>query len=114
VRAVVPGCETFLDLTEDDLNALSAGISRVLEWYELTGYNSFNLALYSGALNSSRGWRVHLSMITRTAMLPYYRSDAMHMERLHWEAAVDRSPERIAGDLRAHFRAHFAGAGQEG
>jgi len=110
VRAVVPGCETFLDLTEDDLNALSAGISRVLEWYELTGYNSFNLALYSGALNSSRGWRVHLSMITRTAMLPYYRSDAMHMERLHWEAAVDRSPERIADDLRAHF----AGAGQEG
>ena len=103
VRAVVPGCETFLDLTEDDLNALSAGISRVLQWYELTGYNSFNLALYSGPLNASRGWCVHLSMITRTAMLPYYRSDAMHMERLHWEAAVDRAPERIADDLRAHF-----------
>ena len=105
VRAVVSGCETLLDLTEDDLNALSAGISRVLQWYELAGYNSFNLALYSGPLNSSRGWRVHLSMITRTAMLPYYRSDAMHMERLHWEAAVDRAPERIADDLRAHFAA---------
>ena len=105
VRAVVPGCETFLDLTEDDLNALSAGISRVLHWYESIGYNSFNLALYSGPLNSARGWRVHLSMITRTAMLPYYRSDAMHMERLHWEAAVDRLPERIADDLRAHFAA---------
>jgi hypothetical protein len=49
VRAVVSGCETFFDLTEDDLNALAAGISRVLRWYELTGYNSFNLALYSGA-----------------------------------------------------------------
>jgi UDPglucose--hexose-1-phosphate uridylyltransferase len=103
VRAVVPGCETFLDLTEDDLHALAEGISRVLQWYELIGYNSFNLALYSGPVNGSRGWRVHLSMITRTAMLPYYRSDAMHMERLHWEAAVDRSPERIAQDLRAHF-----------
>jgi len=105
VRAVVPNCETFLDLTEDDLNALSAGISRVLRWYELTGYNSFNLALYSGPLSNSQGWRVHLSMITRTAMLPYYRSDAMHMERLHWEAAVDCLPERIADDLRAHFAA---------
>ena len=105
VRAVVPGCETFLDLKEDDLRALSSGISHILQWYELTGYNSFNLALYSGPLNTSRGWRVHLSMITRTAMLPYYRSDAMHMERLHWEAAVDRSPERIADDLRAHFAA---------
>jgi len=105
VQAVVSGCETFLDLTEDDLNALAAGISRVLQWYELTAYNSFNLALYSGPLNGSRGWRVHLSMITRTAMLPYYRSDAMHMERLHWEAAVDRTPERIADDLRTHFAA---------
>ena len=105
VQVVVSDCETFLDLTKEDLNALAAGISRVLHWYELTGYNSFNLALYSGPLNESHGWRVHLSMITRTAMLPYYRSDAMHMERLHWEAAVDRAPERIADDLRAHFAA---------
>ncbi len=105
VWAVVPGCETILDLTPDDLNALSTGISRVLQWYEQAGYNSFNLALYSGPLNNSRGGCVHLSMITRTAMLPYYRSDAMYMERLHWEAAVDRAPERIAEDLRAHFTA---------
>jgi UDPglucose--hexose-1-phosphate uridylyltransferase len=69
VQAVVSGCETFLDLTEDDLNALAMGISRVLQWYESIGYNSFNLALYSGPLNNARGWRVHLSMITRTAML---------------------------------------------
>jgi UDPglucose--hexose-1-phosphate uridylyltransferase len=103
VRAIVPACETLLDLTQDDLNALSAGISRVLQWYESIGYNSFNLALYSGPLNNSHGWRLHLSMITRTAMLPYYRSDAMHMERLHWEAAVDHSPEQIADDLRAYF-----------
>jgi hypothetical protein len=29
----------------------------------------------------------------------------MYMERLHWEAAVDRSPEGIANDLGAHFAA---------
>jgi len=40
-------------------------------------------------------------MVTRTAMLPYYRNDAMHLERLHWEAAVDRTPERIAAELRS-------------
>jgi galactose-1-phosphate uridylyltransferase len=77
----------------------------VLRWYESIGYNSFNLALYSGALKGSSGWRVHLSMITRTAMLPYYRSDAMHLERLHWEAAVDRLPEEIAADLRVYWSA---------
>ncbi len=103
VQAVVSGCETLLDLTDEDLNALSVGISRVLRWYESIGYNSFNLALYSGSLKDSSGWRVHLSMITRTAMLPYYRSDAMHLERLHWEATVDRLPEEIAADLRDFF-----------
>jgi galactose-1-phosphate uridylyltransferase len=105
VQAVVSGCETLLDLTDDNLKALSNGISRVLRWYESIGYNSFNLALYSGALKGSSGWRVHLSMITRTAMLPYYRSDAMHLERLHWEAAVDRLPEEIAADLRVYWSA---------
>ncbi len=105
VQAVVPGCATLLDLSEDDLHSLADGIARILRWYESAGYNSFNLAFYSGPLNASRGSRVHLSMITRTAMLPYYRSDAMHMERLHWEAAVDRAPEGIAGELREHFGA---------
>lgn len=105
VQAVVSGRETLLDLTDDDLNALSTGISGVLRWYESIGYNSFNLAIYSGPLEHSIGWRVHLSIITRTAMLPYYRSDAMHLERLHWEAAVDRPPEGIAADLRAYLAA---------
>jgi len=41
-------------------------------------------------------------MITRTAMLPYYRVTQCH-GRLHWEAAVDRSPERIADDLSRTF-----------
>jgi UDPglucose--hexose-1-phosphate uridylyltransferase len=105
VRAVAPSRETLLDLTEHDLHSLSRGISQVLRWYESIGYNSFNLALYSGMLNDSSGWRVHLAMITRTAMLPYYRSDAMYLERLHWEAAIDRLPEEIAADLRPYFAA---------
>ncbi len=103
VQGIVSARETLLDLTNDDLNALASGISQVLRWYASIGYNSFNLALYSGALQNSSAWRVHLSMITRTAMLPYYRSDSMHLERLHWEAALDRPPEEIAADLRAYF-----------
>jgi UDPglucose--hexose-1-phosphate uridylyltransferase len=105
VQAVVTGRETLLDLTADDVQLLSSGMGRVLRWYESIGYNSFNLALYSGPLRNSQGWRVHLTMITRTAMLPYYRSDAMHLERLHWEAAVDRLPEEIAAELRSYWAA---------
>ena len=48
--------------------------------------------------------RVNLTMVTRTAMTPFYRSDSMHMERLHWEAALDRTPEEVAADVREFFR----------
>jgi UDPglucose--hexose-1-phosphate uridylyltransferase len=103
VRAVVTDCESILDLQNDDFRALAEGTVRVLRFYHKLGYNSFNLALYSGRLSGSPGFRVNLAMITRTAMVPYYRSDAMYLERLHWEAAVDKSPEQLAAELRSSF-----------
>jgi len=103
VRAVVIGRETLLDLDETDVSNIATGISRVLAWYGSISYNSFNLVLYSGPLGGSRGYRVNLAMITRTALVPFYRSDSMYLERLHWEAAVDRAPEEVAKQLRAHL-----------
>lgn len=103
VRAVVRGRETLLQLDDADVAALASGTSRVLQWYRALGYDSFNLALFSGPLEGSQSFRVNLVIVTRTAMLPYYRSDAMHLERLHWEAAVDRAPEIGAAELRIGF-----------
>jgi UDPglucose--hexose-1-phosphate uridylyltransferase len=100
VRAVVRNRETLLQLDDSDVAAVAAGISRVLRWYSALGYNSFNVGLLSGPLDGSASFRVNLVMVTRTAMLPYYRSDSMYLERLHWEAAVDRTPERNAAELR--------------
>jgi len=105
VRAVIAGRATLLDLTADDLGALALGISRVLAWYEASRCDSFNLALYSGPLGEASGFRVNLVMMTRSALAPHYRSDAMYLERLHWEAAVDRAPEALAAELRARFAA---------
>jgi galactose-1-phosphate uridylyltransferase len=103
VRAVVADRETLLDLTDRQRDAVALGISRVLSWYEASGYNSFNLALYSGPLGGSQGSRVNLTMVTRSGLVPNYRSDAMYLERLHWEAAVDRAPEVLAAELRHYF-----------
>jgi galactose-1-phosphate uridylyltransferase len=105
VRAVVSQRETLLDLTGDERGALALGIARVLAWYEASGYDSFNLALHSGALGGAPGFRVNLAMVTRSALVPNYRSDAMYLERLHWEAAVDRLPEALAAELRGRFAA---------
>jgi galactose-1-phosphate uridylyltransferase len=103
VRAVVSQRETLLDLTEGDLDTLALGVSRVLAWYDASACNSFNLALYSGPVGSAEGFRVNLVMMTRSALAPHYRSDAMYLERLHWEAAVDRAPEALAAELRPRF-----------
>jgi len=104
VRAVLCERATILDLSSVNVQALAWGISRVLAWYDSIGYNSFNLALYSGELGKGDADRVNLTIVTRTAMTPFYRSDSMHMERLHWEAVVDRTPEDVAADVRAYFR----------
>ena len=104
VRAVLCERATILDLSFADLQELASGISRVLAWYDSIGYNSLNLALYSGELGKEGTDRVNLTMVTRTAMLPFYRSDSMYLERLHWEAALDRTPEDVAADAREYFR----------
>ncbi|HUI82757.1 MAG TPA: hypothetical protein VL240_00955 [Candidatus Binatia bacterium] len=104
VRAVLPQRATLLDLSADDVGVLASGISRVLAWYHSRRYDSFNLAMYSGELGRHGADRVNLAMITRTAMTPFYRSDSMHLERLHWESALDRTPEDIAADLRQYSR----------
>lgn len=103
VRAVLRERATILDLSSADIQTLAAGISRVLAWYDSIGYNSFNLALYSGELGKDGADRVNLTMLTRTAMVPFYRSDSMYLERLHWEAALDRTPEDVAADVREYF-----------
>lgn len=104
VRAVLCERATILDVSSVDIQELASGISRVLAWYDSIGYNSFNLALYSGELGKDGADRVNLTMLTRTAMVPFYRSDSMCMERLHWEAALDRTPEEVAADVRQYFR----------
>jgi galactose-1-phosphate uridylyltransferase len=104
VRAVLCERATILDLSSADVQALASGISQVLAWYDSIGYNSFNLALYSGELGKDGADRVNLTMVTRTAMMPFYRSDSMYLERLHWEAALDRTPEEVAADVQQYFR----------
>jgi galactose-1-phosphate uridylyltransferase len=104
VRAVLCERATILDLSAAEVRELASGISQVLAWYDSIGYNSFNLALYSGEVGKQGADRVNLSMITRTAMAPFYRSDSMYLERLHWEAALDRTPEDVAADVRKYFR----------
>jgi galactose-1-phosphate uridylyltransferase len=95
LRAFVPGVASPASLDEETVEELGAGIATAAGLYAELGYGSFNLALY-GAPPGSDGYPLNLRMICRSSLAPFYRSDATWLERLHWEAAVDTSPEELA------------------
>jgi len=107
LRAFVPGVACPVELDDDRLAELAAGIATALGLYAELGFESFNLAVY-GAPPGTRGYPLNLRLLARsnpTEAEPY-RSDATCLERLHWEAAVDLplAPEVLAERAGDRFR----------
>jgi galactose-1-phosphate uridylyltransferase len=95
LRAFVPGVASPAALDEETVEELGAGISTAARLYAELGYGSFNLAVY-GAPAGTDGYPLNLRLICRSSLAPFYRSDATWLERLHWEAALDTTPEELA------------------
>ncbi|HYZ78016.1 MAG TPA: hypothetical protein VE596_11650 [Gaiellaceae bacterium] len=95
LRAFVPGIVSPTGLDEDAVEELGAGIATAASLYAELGYESFNLALY-GAPPGPDGYPLNLRMVCRSSVNAFYRSDATWLERLHWEAAIDVTPEELA------------------
>ena len=92
VRAYVLERSRLDELDEGAVQEIACGISRVLSVYAALGFESFNLALYG----MPAGRPLELRLVARAYYGAALRSDAMWSERLHWEAAVDLAPERVA------------------
>jgi galactose-1-phosphate uridylyltransferase len=95
LRAFVPGVVSPTGLGEDAVEELGAGIATAAGLYAELGFESFNLAIY-GAPPGTDGYPLNVRMIARSSLLRFYRSDATWLERLHWEAAIDVTPEELA------------------
>ncbi len=95
LRALVFDVASPAELDDDLVRDLGDGIARALNLYAELGFESFNLALY-GAPPGRDGYPLNLRMACRSNLKTLYRSDATYFERLHWEAAVDISPEELA------------------
>jgi galactose-1-phosphate uridylyltransferase len=95
IRAFVEGAASPVELDEAAIEELGHGISTALGLYAELGQESFNLALY-GAPRGADGYMLNLRMMCRTSSQAWYRSDSTYLERLHWEAAVDITPEELA------------------
>ena len=100
LRALLPGVGSPTELDEDLLAELGRGIATALGLYAELGFDSFNLALYG----LPAGHPLMLRMVCRQNPSPFYRSDVMYLERLHWEAAVDVLPEELTERAGGRFR----------
>jgi len=104
LRAFVPVSGSPAELSPALVEELGAGIARALGLYAEMGYESFNLAVY-GAPTGTRGYPLNLRIGVRSNLKPLYRSDATYFERLHWEGAIDITPEDLAEVAGERFRA---------
>ena len=108
LRAVVFGASCPQQLTADRVSELGHGIATALTFYAELGFASYNLALYgipaAQARDSTAGQAMLLRLVCRSNPRPWYRSDAMWLERLHLEAAIDIWPEAVADRAGDRFR----------
>ena len=103
LRAFIPSVASPAQLDGELIEELGHGIATALNLYAEMGYESFNLALY-GAPAGTAGYPLNLRIACRSNLRELYRSDSTYLERLHWEAAVDISPEEVAKWARDRFR----------
>jgi galactose-1-phosphate uridylyltransferase len=102
LRALMFDVATPPQLDDDLVSELGRGIATALNLYAELGFESVNLALY-GAPPSRDGYTLNLRMACRSNLKYLYRSDSTYFERLHWEAAVDISPEELARHAGKRF-----------
>jgi UDPglucose--hexose-1-phosphate uridylyltransferase len=104
LRAFVGAISSPVELDEDLVAEMAHGLTLALHAYAEMGFESFNLAIY-GAPPATDGYRLNLRLACRSNLRAFYRSDSTFLERLHWEGAVDLSPEITAERIGNRFRA---------
>jgi galactose-1-phosphate uridylyltransferase len=102
IRAFVADTASPEELDEAAVAELADGLSRALGLYASLGFQSFNFAL-SGTPATTPHPVLVLRLVARAYFGPLLRSDAMWSERLHWEAATDLAPEKVAEQGRELF-----------
>jgi UDPglucose--hexose-1-phosphate uridylyltransferase len=103
LRAFIRGLSSPVELDDDLAVELARGLVLALNAYAEMGFESFNLAVY-GAPPGTDAYPLNLRIACRSNLSPFYRSDSTFLERLHWEGAIDLTPETVAERIGGRFR----------
>jgi UDPglucose--hexose-1-phosphate uridylyltransferase len=102
VVAVVPGLPRAGLLSEAQVGALAAGLSRVLALYEREGLSAFNFTLGGGPLAGGTDvYAVTLRVVARSAFKPDYRTDDYFLQKQLGGELIFIPPEELAASLRS-------------
>lgn len=104
ILAVHEAEQDFAALPEEGVQALAAGISRVLGFYGGLGLLSFNYALFSVRQGApGAGFRCFFRIVNRQNLSPAYRNDDYFLQKLLQADVVVTPPEELAERLREYF-----------
>ncbi|TYO97774.1 hypothetical protein [Desulfallas thermosapovorans] len=102
VMGILPGKQTIVDITDDDLNDLAAGLCKVIRYYNQNNIVSFNAALFFTS-NENKGFAIHVRIVGRFTIFPLVGSDITHMQIMHDDPWTVLLPETIAQELKKAF-----------
>jgi len=105
VQAIIPGKSSVDQLSDDDLQSLAEGLTRVLRFYHEMGIRSFNAAIYSGPLGERLDYfDLGLHVVSRFGYKPRFVSDVWALQYLLGDVEIYGSPEETCTKLQPFFR----------
>jgi len=89
-------------ITEDEIMSIAKDIlSMIKRMQERLELSSLNFSFFSGPINDEeRYYRIHIRIIGRPNVEPFYVNDRGFMEILHLEPVISVIPEELAEKLR--------------
>jgi galactose-1-phosphate uridylyltransferase len=103
VTAVVDGIRSTLELTDQDLNDLAVGLTRLMAAYDRMGIYNFNMSFFSGSSEDAHA-RFHLVFSPRIYFNPAIGTpDVAALGRMFGESVCMGFPEEINGLLKVEF-----------
>jgi len=104
ILAVHEAEQDFAALPDESVQALAAGISKVLGFYGELGFLSFNYTLLSVRRGTpAAGFRCFFRIVNRQNLSPAYRNDDYFLQKLLQADVVVTPPEELAQRLRPSF-----------
>ncbi len=95
--------KNFIDFGEESIGGLAEGITQVLSAYSDMDYNSFNFHVFVPPCEKSGEFSTVIDIIRRTNLDRFYRADDFAMTKLIDEPYVNKSPEKLAKEVRKFF-----------